>query len=354
MKGFSVRSAIPATLERVWQASGRNLSKFQVLFGGKSANVKYVPRGKDSEAQISFPDLDEGADVDVGVFNQYVGYSLHQLGHVWWSAQDSGSYILAEKSRAAKMDGKVVAYVQHLVNALEDIRQEDRTIKANYAGNAKVLLEHLINISIANQKTLTDPSDLAFLPVLLCAEGRRLNGYAIESPEVLSACPWRTAVKAAVEASIAAEDNAGVVDAALELWRSIDEDPPELPEDPDQPTEGEPDPENEEEDEDEEEGKGGKGDEHEGKVKEGEPNPDNPLKKQDESAKKGADGKKVGDEGHGHHSGLSKDKKYIPDVIVQHDMDSDLQKVVKKYKPEGHMTLPIRKAAPQVLKFTFK
>ena len=118
MLGINVKRGVTATLERVFQASGKEFSSLQVLWQGKSAGVQFTRYGNNVEAKIMFPNLDENSDIPSSTFNHYIGFALHELGHCWHT--DNTPWDIAR--------AKYGEFVGRLINGLEDPRIEQRVI----------------------------------------------------------------------------------------------------------------------------------------------------------------------------------------------------------------------------------
>ena len=105
-------------------------------------------------------------------FEQWAAYLLHEVGHpnetdmvVW---------------KAAVADGK-----HRLLNALEDVREEKRTIDRGLAHNALEVFSKLIDMLHAKAKAQGfDPNEPANIGWTLSALGRHANGYAIDVSDI--------------------------------------------------------------------------------------------------------------------------------------------------------------------------
>lgn len=87
-------------------ASGQTRWKLDILWSGKTAGIRFDGR----KAHIVLPAVDETKDVPVALFNDLLGYVLHELGHIWFTQTEPW-----DSARA-----KHGTYVSNLINGLED------------------------------------------------------------------------------------------------------------------------------------------------------------------------------------------------------------------------------------------
>jgi hypothetical protein len=206
MRGHQVKRGVTSTLERVFQASGQRISKLQVYWTGKTAGINFTRSTGSIEAKVIFPAIDDMGEVSRPVFNNLIGFAIHELGHAWFTENEPWD-------RAREADGE---YLSALINGLEDVRIEQRVIDSGYAENSAVLFEELIN-SMLDKHGYVEPDDLDNVAFMLAVEGRRLNGYHITTPTILDRSPWATDIKWAIDAALKADNTKQIVHIAREL-----------------------------------------------------------------------------------------------------------------------------------------
>jgi hypothetical protein len=194
----------------VFQASGREFSSLQVLWQGKSAGVQFLRYGKNVEAKIMFPNLDENSNIPSSTFNHYIGFALHELGHCWHT--DNTPW-----DRARRRHGE---FVSRLINGLEDPRIEQRVIESGHAPNARALFESLVS-GVLTKDGYVESNDIKNYPFLLAIEGRRLNGYTIAVPEAVSASPHAKLLRKALHDANVAIETERIVEIAVELYEAL-------------------------------------------------------------------------------------------------------------------------------------
>jgi hypothetical protein len=224
--GTQVKRGVASTLERVFQASGQNINKLEVLWSGKSAGIvfKRANRTVLSSVKVIFPSIDDMATISRKVFNNTLGYALHELGHAWFT--DNAPWDDARDRHGS--------YVSSLINGLEDPRIEQCVIKSGYAPNAKALFEELTN-SVLNENGYVKPNDMKNVPFMLAIEGRRLNGYPITHPTVLGASPWSADIEWALKSAQKAKDTERIVEISVELFKRLQQAHEEQKQQPKQP-----------------------------------------------------------------------------------------------------------------------
>ena len=253
MLALDAKRGLEATLERVLSASGQTGWKLDILWAGKTAGVRFEGR----KAHIILPAVDETKDVPVVLFNDLLGYVLHELGHIWFTQNEPW-----DSARA-----KHGAYVGNLINGLEDPRIEWKVIKSGYAPNSRALFESLVNNVLENG--YVEPDDFKNIPFQLAIEGRRLNGYNLDAPAVYPRSRYGDDIVWALVTARRAKNTAQIAKIAIELYRRLKKTQAEKPEDkPEDKPEPKSQPEGKPESgegEGEDEGKGDKGqDEGEG------------------------------------------------------------------------------------------
>ena len=264
MKGFIAKSALTALLEKVWLASGNSIRRLEVKFAGSHAGIRFERQFGALSATVILPAIDESGEVSQEVFNDIIGYVLHELGHAWFTDNEPWD-------AAVRKHGKVLGGI---VNALEDCREEMAVIRSGYADNARALFVQLANNVF---KDGFDNTMIENVAAVIAVEGRRLNGYELIVADLFSGCPWAEEIADALCDSRHCNSTADVVKVAVALWDKI------------KPKAGEDKPEDKPKDKPE----GDKGDEGEDKGDEGEtPNGDSPSDKpSDEPKDKGDEGK---------------------------------------------------------------
>jgi hypothetical protein len=211
MNGLEIKRGVTATMERVVAASGNKFDALNVVWSGKSAGITYTREGNKINATVFFPAVDNMAQISRSVFNNLIGYALHEgLGHALYTDNQPWD-------DARDMYG---SFLHQLINGLEDPRIEQCAIDSGYAPNSKILFENLLN-SVLAEEGYVEPDDLKNIPFLCAVEGRRLNGYNVIVPSILDQSPLAVPIRKALLAAQSATNTAAVVKAALELHNQI-------------------------------------------------------------------------------------------------------------------------------------
>jgi hypothetical protein len=208
MKGFIAKSALTALLEKVWLASGNSIRRLEVKFAGSHAGIRFERQFGALSATVILPAIDESGEVSQEVFNDIIGYVLHELGHAWFTDNEPWD-------AAVREHGKVLGGI---VNALEDCREEDKVIRSGYADNARALFVQLANNVF---KDGFDNTMIENVAAVIAVEGRRLNGYELTVADLFSGCPWAEEIADALCDSRHCNSTADVVKVAVALWDKI-------------------------------------------------------------------------------------------------------------------------------------
>ena len=248
MLGHQAKRGVVTALERVFAASGGRLGWFEVLWTGKTAGVVVKGSGKYVNIKLIMPAIDELAQVSKSLFNNLIGYDLHELGHVWFT--DTEVWDVARQKHGQ--------YLSNLINGLEDPRIERKVIESGYAPNSRILFETLTN-SVLDRDGYIEPDDRANIPFLLAIEGRRLNGYQINVPCIVDQSPWAVPLRHALTRASSSQNTQEIVDIAIELLEAL-KDSDEQPEQQD----GQPEDQPEDGDQDGGQGEDGEGEDGEG------------------------------------------------------------------------------------------
>ena len=244
MLGMDVKRGVTATCERVFIASGNRFENLKVLWGGKTACINY---SKDRDgavtATIVLPNIDESVHVPQTQFNNSIGFVLHELGHAWFTTNYPWDNAVKDHK-----DGK---YIGSMINGLEDPRIEQCVIDSGYAPNSAPLFHALINSMLA-KNGYPDELTKQSLPFILAVEGRRLNGYAINVPDLVSTSIYAHEINRALQLAKKAKSTREVVTIAENLYDELfpvadagesevgDQPPTEAHQPSDESTEGEP------------------------------------------------------------------------------------------------------------------
>lgn len=212
MLGVNVKRGVATTLERVFNASGNQFDKLEVLWTGRTAGIIFDRGISYCNAKVIFPSIDETSQIPEHTFNNLIGYALHELGHAWFT--DNRAW-----DRARDKHGK---FVSNLINGLEDPRIERKVIESGRAPNSRALFENLLN-SVLAKDGYVKPDDKQNIPFLLAVEGRRLNGYNISHASIVDDSPWAKHLHWALKKARVAPDTATIAKIAIELFKRIRE-----------------------------------------------------------------------------------------------------------------------------------
>ena len=206
MIALEAKRGVEATLERIYKASNRDFDKLVITWSGSTAGIKT----ESDTTYIMFPGIDETKPVSQSMFNEFIGYALHELGHKWFTEDEPW-----DNARAQHGD-----YVGKLINGLEDPRIEQCVIDSGYAPNAAALFEFLVN-QVLRKDGYVEPDDFKNIPFMLAIEGRRLNGYDLCVPSVLGASPYKVEIRWALKAAKAAKNTHRIAQIAIELYNRL-------------------------------------------------------------------------------------------------------------------------------------
>ena len=210
MRGINVKRGVESTLERVFNNTGRKFDTLRVSWTGSTAGVNTKRVSGLIDAHVVFPGIDETSEVPSSVFNDLIGYALHELGHVWFTDEDTWN--LARDNHGE--------FVSSLINGLEDPRIERKVIDSGYAPNSRVLFESLVN-SILTKDGYVQPDDFKNVPFLLAIEGRRLNGYPLVFDSIVDESPWAADLHWALNQAHRANSTREIVGIAVELNKRL-------------------------------------------------------------------------------------------------------------------------------------
>jgi hypothetical protein len=214
MLGFKLKRGVEASVERIFNSTGRRFDQLSFGWSGKTAAVMFDTNlNGGTTAKIIFPNIDDNLDIPEATHHDLVGFAVHELGHVWFT--ENGPW-----DRAREEHG---AFVGSLINGLEDPRIEQCVIDSGYAPNARVLFNHVVH-SVLLKNGYVEGDDFKNIPFMLAIEGRRLRGYDIPFPSVLPQSPWREDLEWALHQP--ARDTADIVETAIELNHRLKKDKP--------------------------------------------------------------------------------------------------------------------------------
>ena len=212
MLGTDVKRGVASTLERVFNSNGERFDKLEVLWTGRTAGIIFNRNDYGCNAKVLFPSIDETSQIPNDTFNNLIGYALHELGHAWFT--DNAPWDNARNRHGS--------FVSNLINGLEDPRIERLVVDSGRAPNSRALFENLIN-SVLKRDGHVDASDKTNIPFLLAVEGRRLNGYQIDVPNIINDSPWAKHLHWALKRASQAKDTATIAKIAIELFKRIKE-----------------------------------------------------------------------------------------------------------------------------------
>jgi hypothetical protein len=134
------------------------------------------------------------------------------LGHAWFTTNYPWDNAVKDHK-----DGK---YIGSMINGLEDPRIEQCVIDSGYAPNSAPLFHALINSMIA-KNGYPDELTKQSLPFILAIEGRRLNGYTINVPDLVSTSIYAHEINRALQLAKKAKSTREVVTIAENLYDEL-------------------------------------------------------------------------------------------------------------------------------------
>jgi hypothetical protein len=213
MLGMDVKRGVTATCERVFLSSGNQFENLKVLWGGATACINYTKnRLGEVNATIVLPNIDESKVVPQTQFNNTIGFVLHELGHAWFTTNHPWDNAVKEHK-----DGK---YIGSMINGLEDPRIEQCVIDSGYAPNSAPLFNALIN-SMLTKNGYPDELTKQSLPFILAVEGRRLNGYSINVPDLIATSIYAHEINRALQLAKNAKSTREIVTIAENLYDEL-------------------------------------------------------------------------------------------------------------------------------------
>lgn len=227
MQGIQVKRGVESTLERVFKNTGRKFDSLSFSWTGSTAAVAVTRTGGAVDARVIFPSIDETKDVPKTVFNNLIGYAIHELGHVWFTDDEPWDFARINHG----------PFVNSLVNGLEDPRIEQKVVDSGYAPNSYHLFESLTNAVLAKDGYV-EADDFKNIPFLLAIEGRRLNGYQLICPSVVDESPWAADLHWALTEAHRAKNTREICGIAIELNKRLQQNKPPEDKPEDKPEEG--------------------------------------------------------------------------------------------------------------------
>jgi hypothetical protein len=224
MLAIHAKRGVESTLERIFKNTGRQFDKLEFLWSGSTAGITFERINNSLRAKVIFPAINEISQVSRERFNNLIAYAVHELGHAWFT--DNQPWDLARREHGG--------FVSNLINGLEDPRIERKVIESGYAPNSKALFEDLIN-AVLGKDGHVDADDIKNVPFLLAVEGRRLNGYVIDVPNIIDDAPWSSDLHWALAQAQRATNTQQIVDVALELYKRLQQ-TSDKPTEPTEPT----------------------------------------------------------------------------------------------------------------------
>ena len=213
MIGIHAKRGIATTLERVFKNTGNAFNKLEIFWTGTTAGIIFNKYDNGVlDAKLIFPAIDETVEISPTKFSNLIGYALHELGHAWFTTNRPWDL-------AREKHGK---FVSNLFNGLEDPRIELKVIESGYAPNSRALFVDLIN-SVLSKDGYVDPTEKCQIPFILAVEGRRLNGYDINVPNIIDQSPYAKHLHWALDRARIATNTADIVKIAIKLFELLKE-----------------------------------------------------------------------------------------------------------------------------------
>ena len=212
MLAINAKRGVESTLERVFKNAGGQFDTLEFLWSGSTAGIVFERKNGSVSDKILFPSINEASEISRAKFNNLIGYALHELGHAWFT--DNEPWDDARRNHGG--------FVANLINGLEDPRIERKVIESGYAPNSRALFEDLIN-SVLTKNGHVDADDIKNVPFLLAIEGRRLNGYHIDVPNIIDDAPWASDLHWALGEARVATNTQRIAEIAIELYKRLQE-----------------------------------------------------------------------------------------------------------------------------------
>ena len=232
MLAINAKRGVESTVERVFKNAGGRFDRLDFVWSGSTAGIIFERGQHGVDAKILFPAINEASDIPRAKFNNLIGYALHELGHAWFTDNDPWDDARREHG----------GFVANLINGLEDPRIELKVIESGYAPNSRALFEDLIN-SVLDKNGHVDADDIKNVPFLLAIEGRRLNGYHIDVPNIIDDAPWASDLHWALGEARVATNTQRIAEIAIELYKRLQQEGEtqgDKPTDNPEPPKGEP------------------------------------------------------------------------------------------------------------------
>lgn len=170
-----VLRAVPVAAEKTLSGAGIN-SKIRLYMQGDMAAVSWFQHGSTKYVDMVFPLMPLDAPLTRHEADQLAGYWMHEICHVVFT--DSKAW------EGACKRGPGFSF---LVNALEDIRIEQKAIREgltlNLQKRIEVIMDHAM---LENDKSGYDPANVNDLPVTCAMLGRiKVLGYKIPNADYI-------------------------------------------------------------------------------------------------------------------------------------------------------------------------
>lgn len=173
VRGFEIMNSLGDTMRAVLETNKPysediKTGGLSVTFDGKEAFSSWMRNGrKEISGVLNAPALSPDAHLSRNQADLYVGYGLHEMGHMCYS----------EHGPFQKMHETQGPMGTALLKALEDPRVEEAVMGSKMAGNSKALFENMACAMYSNAMTQGyDANDINWLPLTLSLLGRDRRG----------------------------------------------------------------------------------------------------------------------------------------------------------------------------------